>query len=247
MSGGNHKKKSKKSFEEVLENGALVDDIFKDSPAPPGSNPFNELEEPTLLLEPGESPKMGSDESLLASTRKLAALEELFKLVTRDCTFGELASEILRIAMTYVPSDAGSLLEIDYQNQCMFFRAVTGRSSKNLLSFTVPIGQGIVGFVCENQQVMNLSAVDDNNMYLRAISDSVGFDTKNLVAFPIIIRGVSFGCLELLNRMGQPTYTDADLEVLSTICDAASKVIENRLLNAALWQEAYGIKKDEAA
>src|SRR5690349_16523202 len=118
-----------------------------------------------------------------------------------------MISEILRTAMEQIKSEAGSFFEIDYQNQCMFFRAVTGRSSECLLSVTVPMGSCVVGFICQNQQPMSLSSVDDNAMYLPAIGDSVGFETKTIIAYPVVIRGATFGCIELLNRLGEARYT----------------------------------------
>ena len=183
------------------------------------------------------------NDSLFCINRKFAVVESLFRLVTRDSlSFGQLISEILRIGMDQVKSEAGSFLEVDYQNGCLFFRAAAGRSSEGLLNFTVPMGQGIAGFVCENQQPMALSSIDDSSVYLRTISNAVGFETKNMVAYPIVIRGVTFGCLELLNRLGEPQYTDADKEVLVTLCDYAAKVIENRLMLAAISKELIAFK-----
>lgn len=184
------------------------------------------------------------NDSLGCINRKFAAMEALLKLVTREqYTFGQLISEILKIAMEQVKSEAGSFLEVDHQNQCLFFRAAAGRSSEGLLNFTVPLGQGIAGFVCETQQPMALSSIDDSSVYLRSISNAVGFETKNMVAYPIVIRGVTFGCLELLNRLGEPQYTDADKEVLTAFCNHAAKVIENRLMLAAISRELAALRQ----
>lgn len=244
----------KKDFTAVLEQNAQVDDIFKDSPAPRGSNPFanvtpiNVEEVRTSIALEDENTDLNQiaiidNDSLFCVNRKFAAIEALFRLVTRESySFGQLISEILRISLEQVKSEAGSFIEIDHSSRCMFFRAVAGRSSQNLLNFTIPLGQGIAGFVCDTQQAMTLSSIDDSSVYLRTISDSVGFETKNLAAYPIVIRGVTFGCLELLNRIGEPQFTDADKEVLQTICEYAGKVIESRLLMAAMSKELVALK-----
>jgi GAF domain-containing protein len=237
----------KKAFSEVLERGASVDAIFKDNPAPRGSDPFGG-EVPTINIDdsgPVEGVKTGSDQggvveivdndSLLNVNRKLAALEALFKLVGRDYfSFGQLVSEILRISMDNVKSEAGSFIEVDHVNQCLFFRAVTGRASENLLNFTFPFGQGIAGFVCETQQPMVLSSVDDSSVHLSAISNAIGFEAKNMLAYPLVIRGITFGCIEVLNRLGEPQYTEADKEVMGAIAEYAARVIEQRLVMATL-------------
>src|SRR5690348_8926155 len=126
---------SKRNFLEVLEQGAKVDEIFKDSPVPRGSNPFEEggpssagentntillrpiqIEEPTSILPKLEEPNLGlasivDNDSLFCINRKFAAIEALFRLVGRDSySFGQLISEILRVAMDQVKSEAGSFL-----------------------------------------------------------------------------------------------------------------------------------------
>lgn len=201
------------------------------------------LEEPPAFESSRqEVPKLFDQEEDHVLARKYAALDRIFRLVVKDCSFGELVSEILRTSMELVRSESGSFLEVDHQNNCLFFRAVSGRSSQNLLSVTVPAGHGVVGFVCENKQPMALSSIDESSIYLRAISDSVGFETRNVVAYPVIIRGVTFGCLELLNRLGEERFTDEDKEILGAICEYAAKVIENRLVNAALYKELERLK-----
>jgi GAF domain-containing protein len=249
----------KPNFTEILEKGAQVDDIFRDTPAPKGSDPFQEqgivplaIEEATTSVNVAEPVVPGMEntqinfvdnDSLFCINRKYAAVSELFKLITREnISFGQMISEILRISMDQIKSEAGSFLEIDHNNQCMFFRAATGRSSENLLNFTVPLGQGIAGFVCETQQPMALSSIDDSSVYLRSISDAVGFEAKNMIAYPVVIRGVSFGCIELLNRLGEPQFTDADREVMATICEYGARIIENRLLLAAMSKELITLK-----
>lgn len=241
---------SQPSFAEILERGAQVDDIFKDQPMPRGSDPFELNPEAGANAESGEveiaQVSIADNDSLFCVNRKFAAVEALFKLVTREqITFGQLISEILRIAMEQVKSEAGSFLEIDYTNSCLFFRAAAGRESEGLMNFTVPLGQGIAGFVCETQQPMALSSIDDSSVYLRSISNAVGFEAKNMVAYPVVIRGVTFGCLELLNRLGEPQYTDADKEVVATICNYAAKLIENRLVMASMSKELATYKQSK--
>lgn len=248
-------------FDQVLEKGASVDSMFKDTPTPKGSDPFEvqplvveevqqadpirlvlaEENAPVAESLATEGPAIAVDDqdTLFCINRKFAALEAIFNLVTKACSFTEMIQQIIDISVEQVKSETGSFIEIDYQKNIMFFRAISGRSSpqsKNLFSITIPRGQGVVGFVCENQQTMALSRVDETSIYLSKISDSVGFETNNLIAVPVTIRGATFGCIELLNRVGEEKYTDADKEVLAAVSKYAARVIENRLNMAALTQ-----------
>jgi GAF domain-containing protein len=110
--------------------------------------------------------------------------------------------------------------------------------------FVIPLGQGIVGYVAESRQPILVANVEENRRYLRAIQDAVGFEARNLVALPIVIRGRVYGVVELLNRVGEENYTPTDLEVLSGICELAGKAIEIRLM---LGWAAKSDRSEEAA
>ena len=202
---------------------------------------------------PSESPGSNvggifGDDSLAVCTAKLAASEAFLGLITRDLPFQDFMREILMTFMKVVKSEAGSILEVDHHNQTLFFRAMVGTSSDKLNKFTVPMGQGIVGHVAESKQALVVSDVEENRVHLKAIEKAVGFETRNLVAVPILIRGRIFGVLELLNRVGESTYTAADVELLGYIADAAAKSIECRLMLAwALDKSSHEKTSKDAA
>jgi GAF domain-containing protein len=65
---------------------------------------------------------------------------------------------------------------------------------------------------------------------LKSVGEAAGFEAKNLIAVPILIRGKVYGILELLNRIGNAEYTPKDIEMMNYLCQVASKVIEARLM-----------------
>lgn len=210
-----------KKFEEILEKGAQVDPIFREE----------------VLL----------DEGAVSTSVRLAALEEIFSYVNSDDDFKTVAAKILAVATKHIPSEAGSFFEIDYKNRDIFFRAIFGKTSDGLLNVSVPLGAGIVGRVCETQKTEVLSQMKDNSVHLKNIGLLVGFDAKDVVACPVVIRGVTFGCIELLNRNGSDKYSQSDIEILESICKYAAKVIENRLVVAELYRRFSAQPAKQAA
>ncbi len=196
-----------------------------------------------VLLEPppaNDSPTstlsgLFGDDSLAFVTAKLSIADALLRLVTRDCKFGEFAREALLLVMRVVKAEAGSILEVNHAASNLFFRAVVGQSSDRVLNFVIPLGQGIVGHVVESRQPLVVANVEESKIHLRAIQDAVGFETKNLVAIPVIVRGQVYGVLELLNRVGESNFTPSDLELLNYFCELFAKAIEARLMIA--WQK----------
>ncbi len=191
--------------------------------------------EPSLELPPStDAPNTGGllleSDALGQTTAKLAALEGIQALLTLDLPFEDFARELLLAIMRAVPSEAGSIFEIDHEQGCFIFRTSVGTASDKLDRFTVPLGKGIVGHVAESRLPLIVANAEENRQHLRVIADAVGFETRNLVAVPLVIRGRVFGVLELLNRLGEENYSQADVELLTYVCEAAARAIEVRLM-----------------
>jgi putative methionine-R-sulfoxide reductase with GAF domain len=171
-----------------------------------------------------------SDEALATNMAKVDALETLLSLSVRDCSFNDFIREVLMVFLKVVKCEAGSVLEVDQANQSLFFRAVVGSSSDRVVNFVIPFGQGIVGHVMESRLALVVDNVPENKVHLKSVEKAIGFETRNLIALPIIIRGNVYGVLELLNRVGENNFTAADVDLLTYVCHMASKTIEIRLM-----------------
>jgi GAF domain-containing protein len=204
---------------------------------------------PVLEAPPeGDSPTAGHggsvglfDDSIASTAGKLAIAEGCLKAITRDQAFPDFTRELLLLFMKVVKCEAGSLFELDQSRNALFFRSVVGTSSDRLGNFSVPIGQGIVGHVAESRRPLVVDNVPENHIHLKAIQDAVGFEARNMVALPIIIRGRLYGVLELLNRVGETGFSAFDMEILSYACEMAGKAIEARLMIA------WGAKSRQAS
>lgn len=203
----------------------------------------NVIEMPTLIESPtaNETAAAGvllSHDALPVVMAKISALESFISVSTRDCGFNDFMREILIIMLRVVKCEAASIIEADHQNKTLFFRAVVGRSSDRVVNFVVPFGQGIVGHVAESRMPLIVDNVPSNDVHLKSIEKAVGFETNNLAAIPIVIRGKIFAVVEFLNRIGEANFTPADVEILTYLCQTAAKVIEMRLMIAWSKKEA---------
>ncbi len=205
--------------------------------------------EPTLE-EPADNAAVTKDmsglfglDSLAVMNAKVTILEALLNTLTKDYTFNEFIREILLATMKVLKSEAGSFIEVDMKNQVMFFRAAVGTASDRITDFTIPLGQGVVGHVVESRLPFVVQDAAENKIHLKSLSAAVGFDVRNLVAAPVIIRGRVFGVVELLNRVGEKDFSPGDVELLSYMTSMASKVIETRMMITWARQQAKGSVK----
>ncbi len=225
------KQKSKQDFSQILNSGAKVDEIFVDKSNPQGIDPYHDTE---LEIETDS-----------IQIKRSQALESFYKLINQPMSFGEYTANILRICLEQIRSEAGTLFEYDPVTRDYIFRAVAGKSSKNLLKVRVPRGTGIVGRVCENKKPEMLSLLKNKELHLKTIGNLVGFEARDVLACPIIIQGRAFGCIELLNPIGDSLFNHSDMELLQQLCSDASIAIENRLILAKLSKTSEEKNKED--
>ncbi len=197
-------------------------------------------------LSPAAQGAMFLDESAIAiNASKLAALEGMAGLLGRDLSYQDFMREILLVFLKAIKCEAGSLFEAEPDGKVLFFRAVAGQSSDQLDSIRIPAGKGIVGHVHESRQITHVADCSKDDRFLKTVGDAVGFQTRNLIAAPIVIRGRVFGVVEVINRMGEGGFTSEDIELIGYLCDAASKFIEARLVMN--WVATLGVPEQKAA
>lgn len=194
------------------------------------------LEDPPMADAPNSSLQAlggeGGDAVQAMNTAKLAALENFLTLMVRESSYQDFLREMLFTMMRVVNCEAGSILEIDHENQQLFFRVCTGRVSDQIPKFVIPVGAGIAGHVAQSQEHIVVHHVEENQVHLKSISDAVGFEAKTILAFPLVIRGQAYGVVELINRQGEECFTENDVELMKYLCASASKYIEMRLMLA---------------
>lgn len=195
--------------------------VLEHPPAPEA--PISGLDRSTSFLA-------ADDAGVVILHSKFVVVENFMRLLARDIKFNDFVREMLLLIMKVVKSEAGSILELDYASDEYFFRAVVGQSSDGLQKFRIPKGQGIVGYVGESLQSLVVPDMSESEIHLKAVATAVGFETRNLAAIPIVVRGKVYGVLELLNRVGEQNFTPEDLEILNYFCEMASRALEIRFM-----------------
>ncbi len=165
-----------------------------------------------------------------------AMAEKLFELVVCERSFDDLAESALVAMMAAVRAQAGSLLEFDQDRQDFFFRANLGGASppETLKAFRVPVGKGIVGHVAESKQALLLRDLENDQLQMRAISASVGFEAKTCMAAPILVGGQLYGVIEFFNKSDGTLFEEQDMRVLECGVRMIAKVLEVRFLMAEM-------------
>jgi len=186
--------------------------------------PSADLSAETLVGLSVDTPSIG------AIAARLVAVEGFLSLLVRDLGYDDFIREILSVTLKAIPSEAGSVLEVDSRTQALFFRAMSGHASEKLSNILIPWGKGLVGYVAESRTPVLVQDVATDPRHLTAVSMAVGFENRNLIAVPIIIRSQVFCVIELFNRVGKSTFDQEDLQLLLKLAESAGHAIEVRLM-----------------
>jgi hypothetical protein len=182
-------------------------------------------------LTPGAQGAVLLDSGAVAlNATRLGVVELLLTLSVKDIPYEDFMRELLLLFLKGIKCEAGSLFETDPGGTFLFFRAVSGQQSDLLKDVQIPVGKGIVGFVHESRQVACVQDCENDPRFLRTVGDAVGFETRNLIAAPIVIRDQVFCVVELVNRIGEPGFSEEDVELVRYFSEFAAKAIEIRLM-----------------
>jgi transcriptional regulator with GAF, ATPase, and Fis domain len=174
-------------------------------------------------------------------------LEILFQMSSSLSSTLEL-SRILNIIMesakTLLKAEASSLLLLDETTNELYFASATGDVSERLMSLTVPLDKGIAGACVRSgsPQIVNDTAAHDQ--FYPGIDQRTGFETRSIIAAPLVISGKTIGVIEVLNKKENRAWTDADKELIIIIAFQAAQVIQNAQMHLRI-REQQSLLRDE--
>lgn len=134
--------------------------------------------------------------------------------------------ELLDIAVEAVPCEASSVLVVTGEDGEMTFAAASGPVADRILGRKLPAGAGIAGACAADRKTIAVSDVASDPRFAREISESFGFETRSLLAAPVLNRGRLGGVLELVNREGGDNWARHEVELIERIARVAGSLLD---------------------
>jgi HD-GYP domain-containing protein (c-di-GMP phosphodiesterase class II) len=173
-----------------------------------------------------------------AAQRQLAEYEKMLEIGTKLAGTLQL-TRVLELALVEAEqvcqAETSSIWEVDEDSRELFFRVVRGRAAGEIRHVRVPLGEGIVGSVALSgrAEVVNDVAAD-----LRWRGDFGGsFQTRAILAVPLLAQGKVIGVVQLLNPVGRERFDDEDLRRMVLFAGLLANPLENARLHWAQRQQ----------
>lgn len=174
--------------------------------------------------------KIATPEEILAEYQEIKVELSVFTGVARALTTARSLEDVLETLMRVVEQmltpKNWSLLLYDRKKR-LTFRLIQGIDHDKLKGVTLDRGQGIAGTVAETGESILVGDVSTDPRHYEGIDELVGFETRSIIAVPIRQGKRILGVIELVNKLGDDSFTGRDLALLTTLADFTAVGIRN--------------------
>lgn len=168
--------------------------------------------------------------------RIVDALYRVHRLISAITELDTLLERIVEESKQVANAEACSLLLYDERRDELYFHVTLSEQGnqqalKNLVR--LKLNQGIAGVAAAKRESINVPDVEHDGRFYRAADAASKFQTRSVLAVPMVDREVLVGILEVVNKVGGGAFTDTDTHVMEMFSSLAA----NAIINARLIEE----------
>lgn len=153
---------------------------------------------------------------------------EINQLINSDYSNpSALLNRIVESASRLADGEAASLLLVNPENGRLYFEVALGSKGTEVQHFSLNPGEGIAGWVAENNRSLIVNDVDEDPRFFSDISKQVGFVTKAILAVPMRIKNACVGVVEIINKRDGSRFTQEDLYWVEIFANQAALAVRN--------------------
>jgi GAF domain-containing protein len=166
--------------------------------------------------------------------RRALSLAATAGTIASPITHTRLLEMIVETAAQVISAQAASLFLIDTETNELIFEVALGQKAEEVKRFRVPVGHGIAGLVAMTGQPMSVSDAQQDPRQAAEIAQSVGYTPRSILCVPLFYDEQVIGVLELLDKIGAPSFSPSDTASLGLFANMAAVAIEQSRANRNL-------------
>ncbi len=182
-------------------------------------DPLTDLQDTTNTMEGNSFSNM--DLEFAKPLAKANSIKEVLKII------------MYQIGRIFQPLHWSILLK-EPKTGDMVFSVVVGANKEKLQGTKLPRGEGIAGHIMTTGQSLIIKDVSKEKKFSTRVDRNTGFTTQSIIGTPLKTDDKTFGVIELINRVSDDSFSDKDLELLSSIAEYDAIAIERSYYNQAL-------------
>lgn len=163
-----------------------------------------------------------SDERLLRYERLSEVLRNLSTAPDLDSILRTAVAEISELT----DSESASILEFDETDRTLRFVAAPWFHWDSLRAVKVPLDASAAGWAYREAKPLHIPDTKTDSRHFSAADLASAFQTRSLLAVPLMVGGKPIGVLEAVNK-NKADYTEEDTTILETLAAPVALAIHN--------------------
>lgn len=163
-----------------------------------------------------------------------AQLVDLAVRLNSTLNVDELLQLIMTSAADLLDAETSSLMLLDEDSEELVIEVATGDVGDSVAKTRIPAGAGIAGWTLAHREPAIIDDPLSDGRYFSDVADAVGFETRNMIAVPLLTKDRAVGVVEVINKRDEAGFTPRDVEVAQALAALAAIAIDNAALYAQL-------------
>lgn len=171
---------------------------------------------------------MQKNENIESAKDIIEALSKIGHAITSDLYLEDILKLIVTVTAEVMNSKICSIMLLDHKKNELTIKATQSMSKDYINKNPLKLGEGIAGKVAlENKPVAVYNIMDNDDYKNKDIAKKENL--SSMLCLPLHVKGKVIGVLNLYTSEPH-NFSDYEVNMLSTVADAASIVIENSKL-----------------
>ena len=171
-----------------------------------------------------DDPRDRLDRDALEALRAVALRADAARRLDLGSTRAVLRS-IVDATVTLFQAEAASIALYDAPTDRLVFTVAAGEHGQGVVGLSVPLSQGLVGYVYTTGQALALSDVERDARFGRAFAEQTAYVPRSIVAVPLTDEDGTIGVLEVLDKRDQAAFSLRDIELAAVFARQAAVAI----------------------
>jgi len=169
--------------------------------------------------------------------RELDTILKFSALINSSLKIEDVLDNAMKWAEEFMEAEASSVYELDEEKSELFIRLARGEKKEPMKGIRVKVGEGIAGRVVLTGQPMVIQDVRKEKSFSDKFDRLTGFETRSVICVPLVLRGKPIGALQVLNKISQESFSQEDLELLTSMAQQIAVAMENAKLYQRLEEK----------
>lgn len=161
---------------------------------------------------------------------ELTTLMNLTEVVGSSLEPAEVRRAAIEAATDLMGCEAASLILLDEQKNELFFDVALGDKAPEVQRIRLRADEGVAGWVVKNDKPYLDNRLQDDEVHSHRVDDSVGFETREMLAVPLRFRGKVLGCLQALNTIDRAGFAEEEIEIFQALANQVAVAVANAKL-----------------